>query len=150
MPVGTTNIDITEENPEVVALSEQTEVIVSPVEDSPVMVTVEVPDVSASEEVIEVVIQDSPPIQVIISESVVGSGGVPDITDIPLTVTRVYAEVISALKAVRAINSTEVVLGNESTFPDAKILGISLSSGVIGFSGAVSYTHLTLPTTPYV
>ena len=45
---------------------------------------------------------------------------------------------------------------NSQTFGIARELGTDLdlihepSIGVIGNKGAVSYTHLTLPTTPYV
>jgi hypothetical protein len=42
------------------------------------------------------------------------------------------AEVISALKIVRAINDTEVVLADNLTYTNCKALGIALQAGNIG------------------
>lgn len=48
--------------------------------------------------------------------------------------TKVCAEVISALKMVRATSDTEIVKADHTTYQNSKCLGIALQSGSIGTS----------------
>lgn len=48
--------------------------------------------------------------------------------------TKVCAEVISALKMVRAVSDTDILKGNYTTYESAKCLGIALQSGSVGTS----------------
>jgi len=58
-------------------------------------------------------------------------------TNVPLTISRVYDETISALKAVRAVSSTNVEKGEPTSFSMATVLGISLQAGSAGFEGEI-------------
>jgi hypothetical protein len=156
------NINITEDNPEVTALVQEVEIVVSPVEASDIMVTVQTIDVSATEEVVEVIVQDTLPTQVSLSGSVIGSAGpagpIGPIGPIGpqgvsgTTTQGIAGEVISALRIVRSISATTVVYADSTlNFEDSRTLGMSTSGGIIGstisvtFFGAIEDASFTFP-----
>ena len=49
-----------------------------------------------------------------------------------LSDTRICDENISALKLVRAVNDTDIVLANKTDYIESKVLGIALQTGVTG------------------
>lgn len=129
-------VEVVEQTNTVSTSVEEIEVEVSPLPASSVEISEDATSIAVSETSTLLEITEPAPIQIIVSEMIKDSGsGAPDITDIPLTISKIYAEIISALKAVTSISSTEVVKAEPDTFTNAKVLGITLNGGITGFEG---------------
>lgn len=130
-----TVIEVVEQSPLVSTTLEQTVVDISPHEAPNVEVSEDSTSVSITEQEAVIEINDPEPIQITISECIKDSGAVS--TDVPLTISKIYAENISALRVVTAVDAARVEKADIVTFSQAKVLGITLQAGITGFEGEI-------------
>ena len=120
------------------ATKEQNSVQVEPVQGSEVQVSPSIHEISVEEKPVEIEILKSPDVTVEIQETPSGCGCDIENIDIhSLSVTKIYAENISALQLVTASSSTEVKIAEPAVFNTAKVLGVAFQGGITGFDGRI-------------